>query len=253
MMLESYIKKLRLSLVVASAFSVSANAVCISENYCTGFYLGAGGFYDDTKGSETKVSNSGGFISIGGADLFFNRFQLAVDMRFGYGSNSVGGVNLANIASDNKIFQIDLVGKFGVNVLSANSPLFISFMLGDDLMLSNNGVGRAMVYIGASLDGSFAVSDKVKLTYGAGYGYIIGGAYLLGKNDVSAKLNGYNHLLLVNLGTQIKMSENLDFYLKAFGKYYDLNASRQVSLNGNNITMPHTTTWQIGLEAGIAF
>ena len=39
-------KKLGLSFVLVGALGVSANAICMTENYCTDFYIGAGGYYE---------------------------------------------------------------------------------------------------------------------------------------------------------------------------------------------------------------
>ncbi len=227
----------------------------MSENYCINSYIGVGGFYENANGNETKITNYGGFLSIGGSDVLFHRVQAGIDMKFGYGSNNLSGTNLANLNSGS-IFSIDIMGKLGVNVATQNSPLFINLIFGPELILSNSGIGRNLYYIGGGIEGKLALSEKLKLTYSAGYGYIvnaIASVYSLGENHVESALIGYNQLFMASLGTQIKVSEHIDFYLKAFGKYYDLNNSKEVQVNGNAISMPSIKTWQAGLEAGISF
>ncbi len=131
--------------------------------------------------------------------------------------------------------------------------MFINLLFGGgDWLFSNNGVGKLLVYFGIGIEGRLALSEKLKLTYSAGYGYVIGG-YLFGNRGIKSRTNGSNHVFMASLGTQIKVSEHIDFYLKAFGKYYDLNNSKEVQVNNNNISMPSTKTWHAGLEAGIAF
>ena len=249
----SSVRKIGLSLVLAGALGVSANAVCLTENYCTDFYIGAGGYYEKIAGQGANVENVGGLFSIGGADIFFNRVQFGLDARFGYGSNSVSGASLSTLSKDNRLFQIDGIAKLGVNVAGVNSPLFINFLLGYDMAKTNGGVGRDFMIIGAGFDGKIALSEKMKLIYSAGYGYVFNGVYSFGKSY--ADINEKSHVVMFSLGAQTKVSENVSLYIKGLGKYYDLNASEVVNPkgNGSSISMPKSNGWQAGLEAGIAF
>ncbi|MDY5823199.1 MAG: hypothetical protein SPJ83_10520 [Helicobacter sp.] len=240
-------KKLGLSFVLVGALGVSANAICASENYCTDFYIGAGGYYEKIEGNGANINNALGFLSLGGADIFFNRVQFGLDAKIGYGSNSVSGTSLSTLSKDNRLFQIDGIAKLGVNVAGVNSPLFINFLLGYDMAKTNGGVGRDFMIIGAGFDGKIALSEKMKLIYSAGYGYVFNGAYSFGK--AYADINEKSHVIMFSLGTQAKVSEHVSLYFKGFGKYYNLNASN----TANNVSMPKSSGWQAGLEAGIAF
>ena len=249
--MNSVIKKIGLSIVLASAFSVSANAICVVDNYCINFYTGVGGFYENMSGSGVDVNNYAGFISLGGSDLYFNRLQLGGDVKIGYGNNSVSGTNLSSISKSNKLLQVDVMAKIGFNIATKDSPLFINVIGGPDLIIPINGVGRELYYIGAGIDGKLSMSDKFGLTYSAGYGYIYAGKYRLDK--VAADLNGYSQVFMASLGVQIKMTENTNFYFKGFGKYYDLGSSKSVQVNNQAISMPNAKLWQAGVEAGISF
>lgn len=245
------LKKVGLSFVLAGAFGVSANAICVVDNYCINLYAGLGGSYENMSGGGVDVNNLAGFISLGGSDLYFNRVQAGIDARLGYGSNSVSGVNLSSIKDNNQLAQIDVMAKIGLNISTKNSPLFLNIIGGPDLIMSSSGVGRELYYIGVGIDGKISMSEKFGLTYSAGWGYIYSGHYRI--DGVKAGINGYNQLFMASLGTQIKMTENTSFYFKGFGKYYDLGSSAVVQVNSQDISMPTTKLWQAGVEAGIAF
>ncbi|TLD99741.1 hypothetical protein [Helicobacter trogontum] len=239
-------KRTGLSVVLAGTLGASANAVCVVENYCIDLYLGAGGFYENTTGSGANINNMGGFISLGGADVYFKRVQFGLDVKLGYGSNSVGGTNLNLLTKDNTLFQFDGIGKIGVNIAGKDSPLFVNFLAGYDVM-NSSGVGRELFLLGGGIDGKITLNEKMKLTYTAGYGYVFNGAYTF--NKAYASIGEGSQIVMFSLGTQAKVSENVNFYFKGFGKYYDLNASKQV----NGVSMPDSRAWQAGLEAGVAF
>lgn len=245
-------KKVGLSVVLAGAFAISANATCLSENYCIDTYIGLGGSYENMSGSGVNVNNLDGFISLGGSNVYYNKLQVGVDIKAGYGSNEVGGASLSSINKNNKLVQFDGMGKIGFNVATKDSPLFINVIGGADLMISNHGIGRDIGYIGAGIEGKALLSDKHKLTYSFGYGYIYTGDYRI--NSVVNKSNGYNQLFMASLGTQTKISENTSFYSKGFVKYYNLGSSNSAQVNGSqNINMPATKLWQGGIEVGISF
>ena len=247
-------KKIGVSIILAGAFGVSANAVCLSENYCTDFYLGVGGFLEKINGSGANINDAGGFVSLGGSDVFSNRVQIGLDIKLGYGNNSVGGNSLNSINKSNSLFQFDGIGKIGVNVAGINSPLFVNFLAGYDFINSKHGVGRELYIIGVGVDGKVRLNENNKLTYSVGYGYVFNGVYSF--NNVYSAINEGSKIIMFSLGTQTKISENVSFYTKGFGKYYGLNASTPVNLknNGsNNINMPNSSGWQAGLEAGVIF
>ena len=249
--MKNVIKKVGISFVLASVFGVSANAICVVDNYCINFYTGVGGFYENMSGSGVDVNNYAGFLSFGGSDLYFNRLQIGLDAKIGYGNNGVSGANLSSISKSNQLLQVDVMAKVGINVATKDSPLFINFIFGPDFIISDNGVGRELYYIGAGIDGKISMSEKLKLTYSAGYGYVYSGNHRLDR--VAAALNGYNQIFMASLGTQTKMTENINFYFKGFGKYYDLSDSKSVEINNQTISMPTTKIWQAGVEAGISF
>ena len=249
----SIYKKLGLSFVLVGALGVSANAdMCMADRgYCINLYIGGGGFYENISGDGANINNTLGFVSLGGSDVYFDRLQFAIDAKFGYGSNSVGGTKLSSISKDNDIFQLDAIGKIGVNVAGKNSPLFINLIMGYDIMRSRNGVGRDLMMIGGGLDGKIALSEKTNITYSAGYAYAFSGSYYFGRTYTKA--DEFGHIIMFSLGAQTKVSENVSLYIKGLGKYYDLHASSQVMINNADVSMPKSNGWQAGLEAGIAF
>ncbi|WP_233715915.1 hypothetical protein [Helicobacter trogontum] len=241
------IKKIGLSLVVTGALGVSVNAVCVSEKYCSDYHVGVGGFYENMSANEANINRAGGFISFGAYDTLFQRFHYGAEMKIGYGNTNLSGAHLSQFNKNTQLLQVELMPKIGVNLLKGTSSLFINLFLGTDAIISSsNGIGRLMVYVGPELEGKLKVSERVKLTYSFGYGYL-GAGYVF--DGSLARVNGYNQVFIFSLGTQAKVSENVSFYLKGFGKYYDLNASKQV----NGISMPDSRAWQAGLEAGVAF
>ncbi len=75
------LKKVGLSIALASTFGVSANAICLSENYCSDAYIGVGGFYENINGTESSIKNAGGFISFGASGMYFNRMHLELTLK----------------------------------------------------------------------------------------------------------------------------------------------------------------------------
>lgn len=251
---ELIMKKIYVSLVLINAFSVSANAVCFSENYCSNYHVGIGGLYENTNANEAKINRAGGFISLGGYDLFFKKFHYGIDVRLGYGYTNLSGTLLSNFNKNTQFIYTELIPKIGLNLLQGDYSLFINLLYGGDIIISSsNGVGKIMLYVGPEIEGMFKITEKTKLTCSFGYGYIFGAGYIF--DGSLARIKGYNQEFMFSLGTQTKISENAGFYLKGFAKYYDLNASDQVSVkNGsNNINMPTSNGWQAGIEAGMAF
>ena len=248
------IRKIGLSLVLAGVLGVNANALCILENYCEGVHVGVGGFYENTDTSGANINRSAGFIAIGARDLFLKRINLSGEIKVGYGNTNISGTHLSQFNKNENLLYIELMPKIGFNLLKGDSQLFINlFAMSDVILASRNGVGRLMLYMGPEIEGRLRVSEKVKLTYSFGYGYAAAG-YVFG-GSVS-RIHGYNQAFLFSLGIQTKISENVGFYIKGLGKYYDLNASEVVNPKGNNsssISMPKSNGWQAGLEAGIAF
>ena len=220
------IKKICKGIVVTSILAINANATCITEKYCANAYFGVGGFYENINGNSANVKNTGGFLAIGANDVFFNSFHYGADFKIGYGSNKLSGQNLSTLSQNNAIGWLDVLTKFGFNISTSNSPLFVNFLFGGDYMFSNNGVGRMISYVGAGIEGVLAMSSSFRMTYSAGYGYGIGDAYLFGKQSIKSILNGSNQLFMASLGTQTKISENTSFYSKGFVKYLKSNTIR---------------------------
>lgn len=246
------VRKIGLSFVLAGVLGVNANALCILENYCEDVYVGVGGFYENTDTSRANINRSAGFIAIGARDLFLKRVNLSGDIKVGYGNTNISGTHLSQFNKNENLLYIELMPKIGFNLLKGDSQLFINlFAMSDVILASGNGVGRLMVYMGPEIEGRLRVSEKVKLTYSFGYGYMIGAGYVFG-GSVS-RIHGYNQAFLFSLGIQTKVSENVSLYIKGLGKYYDLHASSQVMINSANVSMPKSNGWQAGLEAGIAF
>ena len=252
-MIRDNFKRVSIGIVLASVLAVSANAICITDKYCTNSYVGVGGFYEDISGNSAEIKNTVGFFAFGASDVFANRFHYGADLKVGHGSNSLSGSNLSALNSSNNGLYVDALSKIGVNIATPNSPLFVNFLFGADCLFLHNGVGRLITYIGAGIEGKLSMSDKFGLTYSAGYGYGLAGAYLFGKEGVKSLMDNPNHIFMASLGVQIKMTENTNFYFKGFGKYYDLGSSKSVQVNNQAISMPNAKLWQAGVEAGISF
>lgn len=244
----SGIKKLGFGFILSSAFGLNANAKCLTDSYCKELYIGAGGFYENVNASTANVGSSGGFISLGEYLLFNKKIRYGADLKIGYSGNTISGVALSSLNKNNNALYIESVPKIGVNVTNDNSPLFVSLVLGGDVLIASNenGFGKLMVYLGPEIDGIFAISERLKLTYSFGYGAILGGHVFDG---TIAIFKGYNQRIMASLGMRVKISENLNFYVKGLSKYYSLNESRKAE----NMSLPKSNAWHLGLEAGIVF
>ena len=246
------VKKIGVSIILAGTFGVSANALCVLENYCDDVYLGVGGFHENMDANRANINRSAGFISIGIRDLFLKRVNIGSDIKVGYGNTHVSGESLNNFIKNEQFLYFELMPKIGLNLLKGDSPLFINLFVMSDAIISSSS--RLMLYAGPEIEGMLKVTEKTKLTYSFGYGYVFGAGYVF--DGSLSRINGYNQTFMFSLGAQTKISENVSFYIKGFGRYYDLNASTPISVkNGNtsNISIPKSNGWRAGLEAGFAF
>lgn len=230
--------KISFSLALLGAMITSANAMQITENYAIDSYVGIGGFYNTSNGDNAKLSYSGGYLSLGGVDVFFDRLQAGGDIKAGYGYNKNSFMNKPNASS----IYLDFVAKFGFNTLSTNIPLFVNIILGYDnqFTIRNKGVGRHLATVGAELDGKLPLGS-MKLTYSGGYSWVFSGAYNI-DNEPYKLSNG--HIAHASLGMLINLSDKIAFYTKAIGKYYMLGAAD---------IFPKSKVWSGNLEFGISF
>ena len=78
-----------ISIGVASALVMSANAAC-SATYCVGGEIGLGGIYANYNGGDTaQVHNYGGYANIASRTIYANRIQAFAGIQLGGGiSNS---------------------------------------------------------------------------------------------------------------------------------------------------------------------
>lgn len=245
------LKRISLSLIVLGALGVSANAAC-SDKICLSSAAGIGGLYSSFGGSNTDVTNYGGYLNIDTQMLYAQRLLLAPTIKLGGGVNSLSG--LSSLKARNGFIFSDLMLRLGVNVITPNIPLFVSFTLGTENYYGDigidNGITRTLPFIGAELQGSVPFSDKFKLDYSVGYNWIVAGSYNLGGVRSSLdSLNNYSYFLSASLGFTADISDKTAFYMKVIGKYYDLAASKVVS----DMSYPAAHSFSAMLELGARF
>lgn len=237
-------KKLGLSLVVVSALSVSANAACEAD-YCETVEMGIGGLYTDLSGTNANVMSYGGYGKFGGDLLYKKRLYLGADIKLGGGQNSLSGSSIVTLNAKNPFFWFGGDISLGVNILTPNAPLIVSAFIGSDGMNSKSGLSSHFIYTGAQLSGRIPIG-KLSILYGAGYGWVFSSRYNYNQSDVNANINGYNYMIKASLGLAYSVTEKTEMYVKAIGKYYNLNAANTVE----NVSFPAANQFMAMLEIG---
>ncbi|MWV60962.1 hypothetical protein DCO58_12135 [Helicobacter saguini] len=239
-------KKFGLSIVLASALSMGANAACISNNTCYIGEAGVGGFYSGFGGNNDASANAyGGYFKIAYDGVYRNRFLWGNEVAVGGGMLNVSGAALSGIAQSSGYFNYEILIKLGLNVSSVRAPLFVKVQVGLDNIENKGSLNRDLFYTGLELDGRVPLSSRVGLDYNLRYGWIFAGGYNFG-NSANSFLTGYNHRIQASLGFDVKMTENTAFYLRAVGRYYGLQNSTAV----NNVSYPVANGYSAGLELG---
>lgn len=237
------IKKITLSLIAFGALSVSANAACSAE-YCSAWEAGIGGAYANTNGSEANVNNYGGYFKFYGDTLYKQRLYFGADIKIGGGQSSLSGANLTSLSAKTPFLSVDGTIKLGLNVLTANTPLIASIFFNYDNVYTKNGVDKSLPSVGAELSGRIPVG-KLNILYSGGYGWVFSPFYTYNLSN-KAWIGGYNDVISASFGLSYNFSEKAEVYIRVVGKYYRLNAAKEI----NNINFPNSNQYTAMLEIG---
>ena len=232
-----------ISIGVASALVMSANAAC-SATYCVGGEIGLGGIYANYNGGDTaQVHNYGGYANIASRTIYANRIQAFAGIQLGGGiSNSSGSLTAL---PQGAFFLLDITAKLGYNIFTANVPLFVNIFV-DGGFIFANPMDRSLLTVGAELEGRIPLG-KLSLLYSGGYGWVARGTYRFNDN-LNSQVGGYNYAITASLGLSYEISDSTAMYIKAIGKYYDLHASSVVD---TNLSFPASHHFTAMLEIGI--
>ena len=228
--------------------------ICDSETCKESTRVGLGGFYMPTK--ELDSQSYGGYLAIDGAITFGgNERRFLVGIEANLGGGRVESKNTTyTFAPDNRTaIALEIRPKFGFNLISQNTPLFLSIAYTADLYQTTNkkdtrGYDRMLNQVGLELEGILPTQSGFNIEYALGYDYLFAGSYKFGEvSGNSAISNGYT--LRASLGFSHKLTENTLYYVRAIGKYHNLSSSKLL----NNLSMPATQNYVAMVEFGIGF
>lgn len=247
-------KKLRLSIVLASAFAMSANATCDSM-FCVDGNVGIGVVYSDFGGNSNLDGNfKGGYGAFDIDFLVLKRLQFGLGFKVGPGSMDVFGKYAPN--SSNKFIDGntgyfgDVQYKMGFNVASINSPMYINFIAG---MYGYAGeIGNGFGFYGIELQGQGTLTEKTKLLYSFGSA-IVNPVYVLKESKESFTENKYGYSLFGSLGVDMSLTSMLGIYAKGIVRYCNVPQSNTLTINNQQVNFPAANAWTFMLETGLSF
>lgn len=228
--------------IAMSILSVGANATC---NNCHGGEIGIGGRYTDLSGTEANVKSYGGYASLG-AFIFYKRFYLDLTLRIGAGQNSLSGLNLVNLKTKDIFYHQEADFRTGVNILTAHTPLILN-VFGNGYFDQNlKSVSTHLSSLGIGISGSIPIG-KLNILYSGGYGWVITQYYVYNNSDIKAQIGGHNYMIQGSLGLSYNIANKTAIYIRAIGKYYNLNAAQTTQ----NISFPSSHQLVGMLEFGV--
>ena len=228
------------------------------ERICEWTNIGIGGAYYNINGENADIGGYAGYISLFGKAAFKQRLQLGANIALGGGKSDLSGSAFPMGAKNNTnlmIFDFDL--KFGVNIASKESPIFINLLGGLDIYSTNKDerkFQRSLGLAGIEIEGEKPISAKLSVMYGASYSLIVAGNYLFDK-DTRAQIpfSTKNYAIGANIGLSYEIEKGISTYARLVGKYQNIGASETLNVNNANVFMPATQNYVGMVEFGIGF
>lgn len=214
-------------LALLPCLSVAADC---SESNCKNFRLGLGGAYHNLDSKDAQISSVGGYLAFSARGTLKNRLASELGGRVGLGSATASGAYFesAPYSKNNLSAFTDFYFKIGVNIVSANVPLFINAVYGWDNFSTNlksKGIGLARSFAGGELEGFLPMGSSAKMEYLAGLYTFLNGDYVFANTNTTSKLRGTNLMAKVSLGYAKDINPQIGYYVKLIGKYEDMSAS----------------------------
>lgn len=244
----SIMKKGFVGIVLCSALGVSASAAC-SKAVCVHGDVGVGGLEVDFGGDRNaSVKSRGGYGKFGLKMLIVQRVQLGLAVRIGGGVSKLSGATLAGLATDDTFGLFGGDAKLGVNIAGLNAPVFLNLVFDVDAYVNRESISRSLGILGLEIEGRVPVSETTHFTYSGGAGIADGLYKFHTTGDKTSNIKDGSYAIFGSIGITKNIGENVSFYFKGVGKYYNLGAS-----SGNTLNFPIANAWQAGAEAGISF
>lgn len=249
------IKKVGLSFALIGALSM-AHAACTSA-FCSTGDIAVGALYSNYGGNASANANViSGYVKLGFDYNMLYRLRLGGTLRLGAGNSSISGTSLASYSKDNVSAYLGIGVKLGFNVATLESPVFVNFVADIDSDVAK-ALTRGVYVYGLELEARPRVTDKTRVLVSVGGG-AAGAVY--GFSDAGSMKaanpagNGVGYGIFGSFGFSRDVGEQSAFYVKAIGKYYDLPASQNITINTNTqVGFPAAKSWQAGIETGLTF
>ncbi|MCX2716319.1 hypothetical protein OQH61_01010 [Helicobacter sp. MIT 21-1697] len=231
--------------ILLLSLSTFANALSCEKNHCYYGNVGLGGAGYSFGGEDIK--SYAGYLALEARGVYYGRMQAVVGLRGGGGISQAE--NVTNIADKASLFIFEYYAKFGLNIATARTPLFIN-VFGErnghqGAVSSKKGLDRDTIVLGAELEGNIPASDKLNLTYALGYAWVGYAHYTIGGQE--SKVDDYSYAINASVGFSKDISQNMAYYTKLIGRYQNVAPAY---IQGAQ-AYPHSDNYALMLEFGI--
>lgn len=235
----------------AASYETSVASADCKDRYCLYESVGIGGAYYNLNASD--VLSQAYYLYIGAKYVWSARAQFGFDVRIGAGKNNLKGTFPTTLKTNAGYFYYDAKLKGGFNVLSKDNPLFINIFGSMVSQTPSNSFGRAYSLLGVELDGNVAIGENLKLTYGAGYGWLYA-RYWYG-NDTSAKIENSlkNFEVNTSMGISYEFGGGYAYFARIIGRYQNIGASSEATYENALVSYPKSSNYAGMLEMGVEF
>ena len=224
------------------------------ERICEWTNIGIGGAYYNTNGESADIGGYAGYISLFGKAALKQRLQLGANITLGGGKSDLSGTSPMGAKNNTNLMIFDFDLKFGINIASKESPIFINLLGGLDVYSTNKDekkFRRSLGLAGIEIEGEKPISTKLSVMYGASYSFIVAGNYLFNNKDTRAQIpfSMKNYAISANIGLWYEIERGISTYARLVGKYQNIGASEKI----NSGFMPATQNYVAMVEFGIGF
>ncbi|MCX2717676.1 hypothetical protein OQH61_08005 [Helicobacter sp. MIT 21-1697] len=237
-------KYLRKILLSASLFG----AVCAYAGEYSALKIGIGGVYILQQPSDEKdITNTSAYLALRSRYSFLQeRILLQLEVE-----TNIGKTKRERNKSNSLRMENFLLGA-GVNLLTPNTPLYLSVMYGMDnfeYWASNSWVDNGLMFVGADLQG-FIKSNHLTFEYNVGYHYVLTGYYEQNQNNyVRVDTDSSSYAIKGGIGFVYDITQHIGLFMNLRAKYYNIAASKFNAI----FTRPTTKHFLGGVEVGIKF
>lgn len=205
---------------------------CTDSN-CKNFRIGLGGAYHNLDSKDAQISSVGGYLAFSARGTLKNRLASELGGKVGLGSATASRAYFESdlYSKSNLSLFTDFYFKIGVNIASANVPLFVNAVYGWDNFSTNlksKGVGLSRHFAGGELEGFLPMGGTSSIEYLAGFYTFLNGDYVFANTNITSKLRGTNFMAKVSVGYTKDINPQIAYYVKLIGKYEDMSASQSV-------------------------